>query len=269
MDPVEPYLRDACCAAVPSLIGQHWTRLRGGRVNRVWRVGGHVVKLYDPGGASPLFPNDGPMEARMLARLGPDNLAPVLAAEGPGWIVYRHVRGRCWSGDPRPVARLLTRLHAIGIPPEGVRTLASGSDALRTQGAAMGAGPPPVGGTVDPVSGNLLHGDAVPGNIIMDGARLTLIDWQCPALGDPVEDMAMFLSPAMQWLYRGAVLSPEDEAAFLDASPPDRAARYRALATLFHWRMIAHCCWKADRGDADYARAALLEADALRAAVCA
>ena len=51
----------------------------------------------------------------------------------------------------------------------------------------------------------LIHGDTVPNNFIQSVDALVLIDWQCPALGDPVLDLAIFLSPAMQQIARGRV----------------------------------------------------------------
>ena len=104
----------------------------------------------------------------------------------------------------------------------------------------------------------------MPGNIITGPQGITLIDWQCPALGDPAEDLAAFLSPAMQWLYRGQTLTPDQEQVFLSAYPnPETTARYRALKPLFHWRMAAHCLWKSERGAQDYATALRLELQAL------
>ena len=81
-----------------------------------------------------------------------------------------------------------------------------------------------------------------------------------PATGDATEDLATFLSPAMQWLYRGRVLSPPETEAFLAAYPdPAVTARYLRLQPLYRWRMAAHCLWKADRGAPDYRHALALE----------
>ena len=95
--------------------------------------------------------------------------------------------------------------------------------------------------------------------------RLTLIDWQCPRLGDPAEDLALFLSPAMQLLYRGAPLGLAEQDAFLAAYPdPQVTARLRALLPWFHWRMAAYCLWKAERGGAEDREAMALEIAALQ-----
>ena len=96
----------------------------------------------------------------------------------------------------------------------------------------------------------LLHGDPVPANIIAGARSLRLIDWQCPAIGDPCEDLAVFLSPAMQMTYRGSKLGTRETSEFLSAYPdPGIIARYRQLAPWYHWRMAAYCLWQAANGD--------------------
>jgi len=110
-----------------------------------------------------------------------------------------------------------------------------------------------------------LHGDPVPANFVMTERGAVLIDWQCPASGDPCEDIAIYLSPAMQSLYGGTPLSPEEMEAFFAAyDDAETAARYRAMAPAYHWRMAAYCLWMADRGHADYGNAARLEIEALQ-----
>lgn len=263
-----PSLRRAVEAALPPLAGQVWQPLRGGRSNRLWRVGDAVVKLYRPEAASPLFPNNAKAEARALGALAGSGLAPRLRVAGSGWLVYDHSDGAVWSRDPAPVAQALARLHAHAAP-SGLRRAPLG-DALRVHarsiaalcGPGLPACPPAVG--LPSVPPCFIHADAVPGNVIVHPGGITFIDWQCPALGDPVEDLATFLSPAMQWLYRGAVLTAAEAAAFLAAYPEaDTVARYRVFAPLLHWRIAAHCLWKAERGDQDYRTALRLELDAL------
>ncbi len=266
--PPPDWLGPAVSAVLPETGGMPWHPLPGGRVNRLWLAGGVVIKLYDPAAASPLFPNDPVAEAAALRAYGPLGLAPVLLAEGRGWLAYRHIPGPVWTADPKAVARLLGRLHALPVPSGAAfRAIPSGAQALRRHGLAIadlcsGSLPPPPDAD-DPgpaPHAAPLHGDAVPGNVVMPPEGPVLIDWQCPATGDPAEDIAAFLSPAMQWLYRGRVLSQAEHDAFLAACPdPAAAARYRALAPLFRWRMAAHCLWKAERGAADYAAAMRLE----------
>jgi hypothetical protein len=226
-----------------------------------------VVKLYDPAGASPLFPNDPVAEAAALRAFAPHGLAPRLRAQGAGWLTYDHTPGHPWApGDPAEVAALLLRLHAIRLPaPPPFRRLAPGPTALRAQAQTILAQcraplpAPEVPPEPPPAPEVPLHGDPVPGNILCTAQGLQLIDWQCPAFGDPAEDHALFLSPAMQWLYRGAPLTADEEARFLAALPPDRRARLMTLRPLFRWRMAAHCLWRAERGAPGYAEALRLE----------
>ncbi len=217
-------------------------------------------------GPHPFFPNDPDAEARALALAAPLGLAPPLAARGPGWIAYRHASGSPWRAGPATAARLLARVHATPVPAGTFRHAAIGPVAVAAQARAIAADcrgrlpplpvPPPV--ALPPLA--FLHGDAVAGNLIVAGDQAMLIDWQCPALGDPVDDLATFLSPAMQHLYRGNPLSQDEAADFLAAYPdPATTQRYRAMAPLLHWRIAAHCLWRAERGAADYATAMDLE----------
>lgn len=235
-----------------------WQALPGGRTNRLWKVGAFVVKRFDPLAASPLFPNDPAAEARALTLLGPQSLAPTLRAQGKDWIIYDHVPGPTWpiAKDPSALARMLHRLHSAPVPPQSFRLLPNGSTALLNHGAAFAPAdlPAPTDPRLPPIPARPVHADPVLGNILdaADGPRL--IDWQCPGMGDPCEDLATLISPAMMWLYTGRkALDGWGEAvlaAYPDATIADRA---RALLPIYHWRILAHCAWKAARGDADYA----------------
>ena len=261
-----------------------WRALPGGRTNRVWLIGDGaaaiVCKVYARRDDNPLYPNLAADEFAALTALKGSGLAPepVARLHGAGMevVLYTHIAGRAWSGDPAPVARLLGRVHAMP-PGAQLRLLPSGDTALRAQVQRIiatcrdgGRLPPDV--PSEPVAPAprpaLIHTDVVAGNIIVNGADLALIDWQCPALGDPAEDLASFLSPAMQVLYGNAPLDPGGTDRFLAAYPdPAITARYRRLAPLFHWRIAAYCQWKAERGAADYAPARDLELAALQAAL--
>lgn len=249
--------------------------LAGGRSNRVWRIGDRVLKLYDPGAATPLFANDAAREASCLTALSGTGLAPAPVAADPGaavpWVLYHHLPGACWTGDAAQVAQLLGRLHRQPPPPD-LPPGPDGSADLRRQGRAIlalcpGAAdlPEPVGDV--PPSGRraLVHGDPVPGNIVI-GAAPALIDWQCPVAGDPTGDLAIFLSPAMQLVYRGRPLDAAECAAFR-AAYPDAAvvARYDQLTPWYHWRMAAYCRLQAARGHRIYAAGEALERAALAA----
>ena len=257
--------------------------LAGGRTNRVWRLRGKlydlVLKLYVSEGATPLFANDPAREAACLAALSGCGLAPERVAGDAGathpWVLYRHLPGAHWVSGAGTAARLLARVHAhgpvVGLPaaPDGSAEITrqtleilslchpSGADELRRLQP---------GGSVSP-SGQcrLLHGDPVPGNIVVQGDQAALIDWQCPALGDPAGDLAIFASPAMQQVYRGTPLSNAEIDAFLRAYPERATAgRFLALRPWYHWRMAAYCQYQVDRGHRDYAEGLALERAALR-----
>ena len=240
--------------------------LSGGRTNRVWRAGDRVVKHYRAEAATPLFPNDSDAEVRALRLFAPQRLAPALRAVAGEWLVIDHVPAPVWGGpsnqDPAPVAQMLGRLH--GLTADGFRPLPNGSDALGLDALRVARGtampPLPTVPTLPPVTPRPVHADAVPGNILTPATGALLIDWQCPGLGDPAEDLATFLSPAMQWLYTGRTLTSDQRSRFLDAYP-DRATvqRFLALEPLYAWRIKAHCLHRAALGDADYAQAALQE----------
>lgn len=260
-------LINAVNLALPGL-PQDWQPLGGGRTNRVWRLGEVVVKLYDPKAATALFPNNPQDEQRALMHYGPLDLAPNLLASGQNWLAYSYLTGRAWEAGTAAVARLLAAVHGSP-PPAGLRVLSSGWDALQAQTQQMlhiaGLSHPlPAYRDVPPILPQALHGDAVAGNMIETPDGLRLIDWQCPALGDPAEDLATFLSPAMQTIYRGTPLSAAEVATFLN-SYPDRVMvdRYLLLRPLFHLRMAAHCAQRAQRGDTGYANGLSQELAAL------
>lgn len=255
-----------------------WRPLRGGRTNRVWRVGEVVVKLVLPDAANPVFANDATHEFAALAALQGTGIAPdpvaLVPLSGADAVVYRYLPGRCWDGGVEAVAHLLRRLHALPAPaalpvapstPEALAAQARGL--LRQAGEDVEPGLFAAVAEGTPDRSVLLHCDVVPGNLIAgDDGALRLIDWQCPAVGDPVVDLASFLSPAMQSLYGHAPLSADQKARFLAAYGDEAVtARYARLAPHFHRRTAAYCAWKAARGDADYARAKALELAALAA----
>lgn len=265
-----------------------WTALSGGRTNRLWRLsrpgGDIVVKLFSGSLTNPLFPNDPASEVLALAHLATHDIAPKfidhLKIGAQDCLVYGHLPGQPWQSDAAQPAEALYRLHRTA-PPKGLRRSADGSDALRQQTEAILSACPVAcaaplranePGCYVPASGraSFLHGDPVPANMVLQGNVLRLIDWQCPAIGDPCEDIAVFLSPAMQLTYRGAILSRQEVSAFL-AAYPDQAiiARYRRLAPWYHWRMAAYCLWQECHGDPVAARAGAAELAALHAAVAA
>jgi thiamine kinase len=266
-------------------VGARWQALSGGRTNAVWHITGGsrplVVKLYREAAHTPLFANDADAEAASLAALAGTRLAPelVAVARTPAGrsLVYTHVAGRPWASrdDPAPVAAALARLHGQPLP-EGLPHAPLGPDRLRAEALAMcddigaiGAGiaaqVPRADVADDTPHAVFIHGDATAANTLVTPAGVTFIDWQCPAIGDPADDLAVFLSPAMQIVSGNPPLTPAQEAAFLAAyasAAPDGTAtiaRYRGQARLYHARMGAYAMWRAARGDGEYAAAARAE----------
>ncbi|MCU0906953.1 MAG: aminoglycoside phosphotransferase family protein [Rhodobacteraceae bacterium] len=265
-----------------------WTALTGGRTNRVWRVrwpdADLVVKLYARGMASRLFPNSPASEARALQGLAGTGLAPVLYARGTTdagpVLCYRMVEGQAPAGPEgaAAVARTLAALHARPAPDRfrrvSVRPRAL-SRGILSDLAGVPSGPavarltslaarvptdaPPPGPTV------LLHGDPAAGNALVTRPdAITLIDWQCPAIGDPLHDLAIALSPGMRALYDCGPLTGAERLAFWHAYGNDETRqRHRALAALLSARIAAHFLAQAARGRAGYAAAADAELAAL------
>ena len=255
--------------------------LKGGRSNHVWRLPGdpgRVLKLFGASTANPMFTNEALREIASLSSLAGTGLVPRLVETGQfedrDWVIYDHVAGQNWSRDAGHVAQLLGRLHDQPVP----LGLSAGPDgsadwegrgrkilelcAAETARDLLDLKPR---GQVEPLGrAFFVHGDPVPGNLIEHDGTLTLIDWQCPVAGDPAEDLAIFTSPAMQLLYRGAPLSSAELSDFLSSYPdPAMVARFEQLRPWVHWCMAAYCLWRVERGQEEYRRAMDLELQAL------
>ena len=272
------HLRDQGLVAA----GTRFQALYGGRTNQVWKVigenGGKVLKLYRTGLRNPLFRNDGELEAQCLTVLEPTGFVPRLRATGQyeedRWVFYDHAPGSPWREGLAPVAELLGRLHQLDLRIQAPKGCNGSMDLARhgqsildrcgsaTRQKLESLQPdddiPPTHHTC------LIHGDPVAGNILVAHSGLTLIDWQCPARGDPCEDLALFLSPAMQHLYRGEALTPAEEGLFLSNYVcADTVERYKSLRRWYAWRMAAYCLWRIENGASDYAAGLELERAAL------
>lgn len=275
-------LRRACARVLEPLADgkAEWVGLAGGRTNRVWRIGDAVVKLFASQGGSPMFPNASGTELRALMWLSGTGLAPQPLAAGQvpegGFVVCRAVDGTVLDRPNQTLIQSLAALHHTAarpgmfpVWPAGHRAAMSLGHALLEQlhptmpvrqlmraGASLQAP-----GKLPPPRRALLHRDAVAGNAVISGRHAVLIDWQCPALGDPAEDLAQTLSPGMQRLHgKGAV----DRDTVLSTYPdPDVVDRYLALAPAFGFRMAAYCLWRAAHGAPDYIEGARAECAAL------
>jgi hypothetical protein len=233
--------------------------LSGGYWNAVFRAdtasGRLVLKAYVRVMEGTLFPNLPAAEAAALDRLAGLAVAPDPVGFWPelGVLVYRHVPAALWAGDIAAVAALLRRKEAAD--PSGFRPVPVIAEAMVAEGDRLLAAcamdddaarlaalrPKPRPGPA-PERLSLIHTDIGAGNLIGAGEGLRLIDWQCPAAGDLVEDVASFLSPAFQILNMRAPLSGSLRADFLHALDlPQFPARLAAMEPAHARRMAAYC----------------------------
>jgi hypothetical protein len=248
------------------------TLLAGGYTNQVWRVrvGRDVLieKRYaeHPPEPNPMYPNLPDHEAAALAHLAGTGLVPELMSFTPAHdhvgasLVYRYVVGTQWRRGVGDVARLLHAVHSARAP-EGLRSLhRSGAEAiahadeviagvpLADERARLTAHRPTDIGDRPIRRPSLVHTDCGPGNLVRSRSGLVLIDWQCPGVGDPVEDLACFLSPAMMVLYATPPHGVDSVRRFLAAYPDDETvARYRRDGAAWHYRIAAYCLWRHHR----------------------
>ena len=235
------------------------TAMTGGLWNRLFRVeaAGRCLSLKHYAVLPPglLFPNLPAAEALALQRLAGRGVAPDLVGFWPAarLLIYAHIDGAHWSGDPAPVAHLLDRAAAADCT--GFRALATTPAAILAEGDALFAHcspddltrawqdqrPAAVVIAAAPLS--LVHTDVGAGNLIGAGGGLRLIDWQCPGAGDAAEDVCSFLSPAVQAVNHRPPLTPDQRSRFLAAvARPDLAARAMVMERFFAYRHAAYCC---------------------------
>jgi thiamine kinase len=256
-----------------------WYTQTGGRTNKVWRLVGEedlTCKLYLETGNNPLFNNTPEEEYRCLLWLNGSDIAPkpykFLKTPFGEVLLYNYIKGHTWSHDVGIVAELLTRIRKHKRP-KGLRILSSLPSDIKQTGLEiinklnsyhknrLNMTCPDVSiSDIEPV---LLHTDVVPGNLILGNEGLRLIDWQCPAIGDPIVDVMMFLSPGMHEIYGSEKFSMKDHETFLMNLTPSLRSRYNKLGPLYHWRLAAYCFWKAEQGFIEYENAALAEINLL------
>ena len=258
--------------------------LTGGFWNRVYRLRSKqdskldwVVKQFADGPANPMFPILPTAEYAALQFLQDRQCAPTPIAfitDSPvgSLLVYEYVKGSHWNGDLEATATLLGRVHSIPIDPfaaNAFRKLPIDAPNLLTHAEVMlqrhesalsdsvrELSPRVSFETVHPIrKGVLVHTDCGPGNIVSSPVGLRLIDWQCPGIGDGLQDVLTFVSPAMQLLYGYPVLTLAQEQRFLgayfsvlDEHPTDAmetSERLRMTRSSHHYRFAAYCAMRA------------------------
>ena len=257
-----------------------WYPQVGGRTNKVWRLVGDkdlICKLYADTKNNPLFKNTPKVEYNCLMWLEGSGIAPkpykFLETPIGKILLYYYIDGKIWSKNVSAVADLLNHVRNHK-PLKELRVLISSPSQVKEscfeiisrlksshKNDLIYMCPDVSISNIEPV---LLHTDVVPGNLILGDEGLRLIDWQCPAIGDPIVDIVMFLSPGMHKIYGLGKLSVKDHEAFLMNLSPKLRNRYNILGPLYHWRLAAYCYWKAEQGFVEYEKAAIAEIDLLK-----
>ncbi len=248
-----------------------WLRpLPSSYTHRFWRLQtpdrDFVIKEYFPGlESNPLYPTLPEEEATALMLLERHQLAPRLESfltspAGTPLVVYGYERGDEAEIDVRDAAKLIGQFAALNLKPEGLMEVPAGYHQVLAHGDAILNEIPncrraanlkrlrPQESAVEntaSVERRLIHRSLCLGTVQMTAAGPTLIDWQYAGLGDPVEDIACFLSPGLLTLYglKPLVLYAED--LFLE-SYPDRniVARFFEERPAYHWRLAAYCLFR-------------------------
>lgn len=258
--------------------------LTGGFWNHVYRLRSlenagmdWVVKHFVKVPVNPMFPILPTAEHAALQFLQEHPCAPKPVAfidNSPvgSVLVYEYVQGGSWSGDLLAAATLLARVQRIPIDafainafrrlPTEVSDLLGHADGMlqRHPGAIsdrVRALRPavPVKSVASGYNSVLVHTDCGPGNMVSSPDGLRLIDWQCPGIGDGLQDVVTFLSPAMQLLYGYPVLTLAQEEVFLDAYTAARCEhvtdaqqsyeRLQVTRASHHYRFAAYCAMRA------------------------
>jgi aminoglycoside phosphotransferase (APT) family kinase protein len=258
--------------------------LTGGFWNQVYRLRSKedpqidwVVKQFVKVPVNPMFPILPKSEYTALRFLQEHECAPkpvAFIADSPvgSLLVYEYVKGSSWNGDLQAAAKLLARLQSIPIddfamnafrklPTDALEMLKHADEMLNSHHSALSDRVHKLGPKVSTTfihsnhRGVLVHTDCGPGNMVSSPDGLRLIDWQCPGIGDGLQDVVTFLSPAMQILYGYPVLTDVQEQQFLasyfSALAPhltnvqDARDRLQVSRSSHHYRFAAYCAMRA------------------------
>jgi len=216
VDVLETELRArlSACPATRALAGGTLTRLQGGFSNHAWRVDVPGEAWFARLGAADAeaLGVDRASECALLAAVGSAGLAPaVLACVSAGrLLVTRYVGARPWQADEvadhrnlERMAALLRRLHDLPVP-DAVASVNWSAQARRLASSLTEApGDAGIHGRAADVfarlaarafAPTLCHHDLHHLNVLDDGSRLWLVDWEYGGRGDPLIDVAGFLS---------------------------------------------------------------------------
>ena len=241
--------------------------LTGGYHNYVYRLQSGeyidwVVKQYVTQSSVPLFPVLPDHEAGALRMFQGAGVAPEFieflpdALDGP-IVVYEYIHGELWKDDVVSVAKLLNKTH--NTPLSGSfrylkvwpKELIESSRSILAEMENGHEGENLLGDYLTDheydgaIVHCLVHTDCGPGNIVVGGNGPRLIDWQCPGLGDAVEDLVNFTSPAIQILYGLPPLTRKQRHNFFDAyDDPAVKSRFDHIGNYYRVRFVAYCLYR-------------------------
>lgn len=252
-----------------------WQKLTGGRTNTAWRAvdsrSDLVFKLYASDRTNTVFANDPHAELAVLSHLREAGVAlePVelIEAGGQSCLVYHYVTGNRFEVAHPSMASTLRAVHETSLQ-QKPSPLCEMPDGLI--GAALRLMP-----EIDVESRHLvvpdfhcacragylenqvlLHGDPTPANAVATPNGACFLDWQCPRFGDPVDDLAVLVSPAMHVVYGARPLNSDERRAVLEAYGDTATLdRFEALERELSRAIALYCQWKLDNGESIYARA--------------
>jgi aminoglycoside phosphotransferase (APT) family kinase protein len=262
-----------------------------------------VIKQFFKGVANPMFPVMPDTEAAALRYLqgsacAPEPIAYLPQTPAGDVLLYGYVAGLPWKFDPQnaekctqDVADLLARVHRMPVDANAqnsFRLLAQSPQELYAHSLSMlSECDEKLRGPLEhltqtladcprtvPCAPVLVHTDCGPGNIIVGEAGPCLIDWQCPGLGDPLQDVFTFASPAMQILYHCEPLADESIQHFFQSyfqaqsagSDVDAMkARLPLVQVYHHFRFAAYCAYRIMHLQASEPAVAALYSQALSA----
>ena len=241
--PVRAALR-ACVTTRPLADGR-LTPLEGGLSNHAWRLDASgtscFVRMGHPDAAR--LGVDRVSECRVLRAVAAEGLAPAVVACEPAarLLVTAYVEGVTWQaadvthpGNLQRVADSLRRLHCMPLP-AGVHTVdyavqahsleaGLGSDDAQAQELRSLAERAFARIRQRRIAWTLCHHDLHHLNLLDDGCRLWLVDWEYGGRGDPLMDVAGFLAmheltaeATDEFLAAYGRLSPDDRDRLVDA----------------------------------------------------
>ena len=244
--------------------------LTGGYHNYVYRLQADenidwVIKQYVTHSSVPLFPvlpdhEAGALQLFQDVGVAPDFVDFLPDAKNGAILVYQFIEGQMWQDNVIAVAHMFDRVHRTPLggkfrylnvwPTELIQHTQSILEEMQDKREAEALLSDFMHDCEcdDIIVRCLVHTDCGPGNIIVGNEEPRLIDWQCPGLGDPVEDLVNFTSPAIQILYGLSPLTQIQRQAFFDAyNNPAAKSRFDQLGNYYRLRFTAYCLYREEQ----------------------